>query len=53
MRDVIRAYQSTVAGEITRLEGHVAKYLGDGVLTYFGWPQAHDGLAPIKWRALS
>ena len=32
MRDVIRAYQNTVAGEITRFEGHVAKYMGDGVL---------------------
>jgi class 3 adenylate cyclase/predicted ATPase len=42
MRDVIRAYQNTVAGEITRFEGHVAKYLGDGVLAYFGWPQAHE-----------
>src|SRR5215204_4688336 len=40
MRDVVRAYQNTVAGEITRFEGHVAKYLGDGVLAYFGWPQA-------------
>ena len=42
MRDVVRAYQDAVAGEITRFEGHVAKYLGDGVLAYFGWPQAHE-----------
>jgi class 3 adenylate cyclase/predicted ATPase len=42
MRDVLRAYQNTVAGEITRFEGHVAKYLGDGVLAYFGWPRAHE-----------
>jgi class 3 adenylate cyclase/tetratricopeptide (TPR) repeat protein/ABC-type transport system involved in cytochrome c biogenesis ATPase subunit len=42
MREVIRAYQNTVAGEITRFEGHVAKYMGDGVLAYFGYPKAHE-----------
>jgi class 3 adenylate cyclase len=42
MRDVIRAYQNAVAGEITRYEGHVAKYMGDGVLAYFGYPRAHE-----------
>ena len=42
MREVIRAYQNTVAGEITRFEGHVAKFMGDGVLAYFGWPRAHE-----------
>jgi predicted ATPase/class 3 adenylate cyclase len=42
LREVIRAYQNTVAGEITRVEGHVAKYMGDGVLAYFGWPRAHE-----------
>jgi class 3 adenylate cyclase len=41
MSALIRAYQSTVAGEITRYEGHIAKYMGDGVLAYFGWPRAH------------
>jgi class 3 adenylate cyclase len=41
MSELIRRYQNTVAGEITRFEGHVAKFLGDGVLAYFGWPQAH------------
>src|SRR3712207_5985976 len=41
MGEVIRAYQNTVAGEITRFEGHIAKYMGDGVLVYFGWPVAH------------
>lgn len=38
MRDVIAAYQSTVAREIARYEGRVAKFMGDGVLAYFGWP---------------
>jgi class 3 adenylate cyclase len=42
MRNVIRAYQNAVAGEITRFEGHIAKFMGDGVLAYFGWPQAHE-----------
>jgi hypothetical protein len=42
MRDVIKAYQSTVSQEISRYEGHVAKLMGDGVLAYFGWPRAHE-----------
>ena len=42
MREVIQAYQTTVAAEITRLDGHVAKFMGDGVLAYFGWPMAHE-----------
>jgi class 3 adenylate cyclase/predicted ATPase len=42
MRDVITAYQNTVAAEVARYEGHLAKYMGDGVLVYFGWPQAHE-----------
>jgi class 3 adenylate cyclase/predicted ATPase len=51
MREVIRAYQNTVAGEITRFEGHVAKYMGDGVLAYFGWPRAHEDEAELAVRA--
>jgi predicted ATPase/class 3 adenylate cyclase len=42
MREVLRAYQDCCAGEITRFAGHVAKYMGDGVLAYFGWPRAHE-----------
>jgi class 3 adenylate cyclase/predicted ATPase len=42
MREVIRAYQNIVAGEIGRLEGYVAKFMGDGVLAYFGYPRAHE-----------
>lgn len=42
MRDVITAYQNAVAGVVTRYEGQVAKYMGDGVLCYFGWPRAHE-----------
>ena len=51
MRDVIRAYQNAVAGEITRFEGHVAKFMGDGVLAYFGWPRAHEAEAERAVRA--
>lgn len=42
MREVITGYQNAVAGVVTRYEGHVAKYMGDGVLCYFGWPTAHE-----------
>jgi TOMM system kinase/cyclase fusion protein len=42
LRDVIRAYQTACATVIERLEGHIAQYLGDGVLVYFGYPQAHE-----------
>jgi class 3 adenylate cyclase len=51
MSAVIRAYQDAVAGEITRFEGHIAKYMGDGVLVYFGWPQAHEDDAERAVRA--
>ena len=42
LREVIHRYQTTVATEVARFEGHVAKYMGDGVLAYFGWPLAHE-----------
>ncbi|MBL8697814.1 MAG: AAA family ATPase, partial [Alphaproteobacteria bacterium] len=42
MRDVLRSYQNTVAGEISRLDGFTAKLMGDGVLAYFGWPRTHE-----------
>jgi class 3 adenylate cyclase len=42
MRELIRAYQDTCAAVIARFEGHVAQYLGDGLLVYFGYPQAHE-----------
>jgi class 3 adenylate cyclase len=51
MGAVIRAYQNAVAGETLRFEGHVAKFMGDGVLAYFGWPQAHEDDAERAVRA--
>ena len=51
MRVVIQAYQNEVAGEATRFEGHVAKFMGDGVLVYFGWPRAHEDAAERAVRS--
>jgi class 3 adenylate cyclase/tetratricopeptide (TPR) repeat protein len=42
LRAVVRAYQETCAKVIARFEGHIAQYLGDGLLVYFGYPQAHE-----------
>ena len=42
LREVIRAYQATCVAVIQRFGGHVAQYLGDGLLVYFGYPQAHE-----------
>ena len=51
LREVLRHYQDAVAGVVTRYGGHVAKYLGDGVLAYFGWPQAYEDQAERAVRA--
>src|SRR6266481_2299202 len=42
LREVIGAYHAAVAGEVTGFGGFVAKYMGDGVLVYFGYPEAHE-----------
>ena len=42
-REVVRAYQATCAAVISRFDGHIAQYLGDGILVYFGYPLAHEG----------
>jgi class 3 adenylate cyclase/predicted ATPase len=41
-REVIRAYQATCTEVIHRYDGHIAQLLGDGLLVYFGYPQAHE-----------
>src|SRR6476619_1723381 len=51
LRDILLSYHDTVAAEVTRFDGHVAKYLGDGVLAYFGWPRAHEHEAERAVRA--
>ena len=51
LRDVIRAYQ-LACGEVVRdFDGHIAQYLGDGVLVYFGYPRAHEDDAERAVRA--
>jgi class 3 adenylate cyclase/predicted ATPase len=42
LRQVVRAYQETAAAVIQRFEGHIAQYLGDGLLVYCGYPRAHE-----------
>jgi class 3 adenylate cyclase/predicted ATPase len=51
LREVISAYQKCVAETVQRLGGFVAKYMGDGVLVYFGYPQAHEYDAERAVRA--
>jgi class 3 adenylate cyclase len=51
LREVISAYQKCVAETVRRFDGFVAKYLGDGVLVYFGYPQAHEDDAERAVRA--
>jgi len=51
LRDVIGAYHRAVAEVIGSLDGFVAKYMGDGVLAYFGYPRAHEDAAERAVRA--
>ena len=51
LHDVISAYHRSVAEAIGRFDGFVAKYMGDGVLAYFGYPQAHEDDAERAIRA--
>jgi class 3 adenylate cyclase len=51
MRDVFRRYQDAVTGVVVRYQGHVAKFMGDGVIVYFGYPQAHEDEAERSVRA--
>src|SRR5215475_3078218 len=41
-RDVVRAYQAACTEVIERYDGHIAQWLGDALLIYFGWPTAHE-----------
>ncbi len=51
LREVISAYQKCVAETVRRFDGFVAKYMGDGVLVYFGYPEAHEDDAAQAVRA--
>lgn len=45
LREVLQRYQDAVTSAVVRYGGHVGQYLGDGVLVYFGWPQAYEDQA--------
>ncbi len=51
LRDVNRAYQDACKAAIEHFDGYVARYMGDGVLAYFGYPQAHEDDAERAMRA--
>src|SRR5207237_9465809 len=51
LREVIAAYHRAVAEVVGRFDGFVAKYMGDGVLVYFGYPRAHEDDAERAVRA--
>src|ERR1700719_3417384 len=50
-RETVAGYHRAAAEAIMRFDGHVAKYLGDGVMAYFGWPAAHDNDAERAARS--
>ena len=50
-REIVASYQPTAAEAITHFGGHVAKYLGNGVMAFFGYPQAHDNDAERAVRS--
>jgi class 3 adenylate cyclase len=50
-RETIASYHAAASETISRFGGHVAKYLGDGIMAYFGWPAAHDNDAERAARA--
>ena len=51
LQSVVRTYQEVSAQVIERYEGYIAQYLGDGLLVYFGYPQAHEDDAARAIRA--
>ena len=42
LSDIVRTYQDACAGIVSRYEGYIARFMGDGMLVYFGYPQAHE-----------
>ena len=51
LRDVITSFQTRCAEAVKRYDGFVAKYMGDGILVYFGYPRAHEDEAERSARA--
>jgi class 3 adenylate cyclase/predicted ATPase len=51
LREVMRGYYETCGRVIERFDGHIAQYLGDGLLVFFGYPRAHEDDAPRAVRA--
>ena len=51
LRGLLHAYRTHCGDVITRYDGFVARYIGDGILTYFGWPSAHEEDAERAVRA--
>ena len=51
LRAIMHGYQTAAGAVIERYDGHVAQYLGDGLMTYFGWPTAHEEDAARAVRA--
>ncbi len=51
LRDIISSYQRFVSDTVRRFDGYLAKYMGDGVIAYFGYPQAHEDDAERAVRA--
>ncbi|MCA6113977.1 alpha/beta fold hydrolase [Bradyrhizobium sp. WSM 1738] len=51
MREILATYHRTVAAEVARFGGYIARLMGDGVLVYFGWPQAYEDAAERAVRA--
>jgi class 3 adenylate cyclase len=50
LREVVRSYQEKAADLIQGFDGHIAQYLGDGLLVYFGYPQAHKTMRTGQCR---
>src|SRR5690349_8124276 len=51
LRDLMQSYQHACREVVRGYEGHVAQYLGDGLMVYFGWPRAHEDDAVRAIRA--
>ena len=51
MRELLRTYQDLVGESVRRFGGYIARFTGDGILAYFGWPQAYEDQAERAVRA--